>query len=82
MDFRKKFYEEAKKSFLQDITLSVCKEVEDQTVCINKNLKAFDVVFTALEEQLNLEQKLLRDYEVRQKEGVNYIRRIPFTENL
>lgn len=67
MDYRKKYYEEAKNSFLKDVTEMVCKDQEDPTVCINKNLKAFDSVFNALEEQLNMENKLLKDFEIRKR---------------
>ncbi len=80
MDLRKNYYEEAKKSFLKDVTETVCKDQEDATVCISKNIKAFDSVFNALEEQFNMENKLLKDFEIRKKEGANSVREIPFLE--
>jgi len=81
MDYKKLFYEESKRKFLTDVTNSTCKEVEDPAICISKNLKAFEVVFSSLNEQLNIENKLLKDFKVRETEGANYVRQIPFNES-
>ena len=80
MDYKKLFYKESKIKFLRDVTNSICKEVEDPAICISKNLKAFDLVFESLNEKLNLENKLLQDFKVRETEGANYVRQIPFNE--
>jgi len=80
MDYRSKYYEEAKKAFLKDVTETVCKDQEDPSVCISKNLNAFNSVFNALEEQLNLENKLLKEFKVREREGANSYRNSPFVE--
>lgn len=80
MDYRSKYYEEAKKAFLKDVTETVCKEQEDPAVCISKNLKAFDSVFYALEEQLKMEDKLLREFKIREREGANPLMNKPFDE--
>ena len=42
MDYKKLFYQESKRKFLNDVTNTVCKEAEDVDVCIKKNMKAFD----------------------------------------
>ena len=80
MDYKKLFYEESRRKFLDDITNTTCKEAEDSTLCISKNLKAFDYVFESLAEQLKSENKLLMEFKVREGEGANYLKRIPFDE--
>jgi len=80
MDYKKLFYQESKKKFLNDITNTVCKEAEETEVCISKNMKAFDFVLESLNEQLTFENNLLNEFKVREKEGVNYIKKLPFIE--
>lgn len=80
MDYKKLFYNESRRKFLNDIANTVCKESEDPEVCISKHKKAFDVVFDGLNEQLATENKLLKEFKVRETEGVNYLKQIPFLE--
>jgi hypothetical protein len=80
MDYKKLFYQESKRKFLNDVTNTVCKEVEDAEICIKKNMKAFDVVFESLNNQFILENKLLAEFKVREGEGVNWLKQMPFLE--
>jgi hypothetical protein len=80
MDYKKLFYQESKRKFLNDVTNTICKEAEDVDICIKKNMNAFDVVFESLNTQLNFEDKLLAEFKVREKEGVNYLKQMPFIE--
>lgn len=80
MDYKKLFYLESRRKFLNDITNMTCKDSEDSSACISKNLMAFDFVFESLSEQLSLEDKLIKEFKVREKEGANYIKQIPFIE--
>ena len=80
MDYKNLFYQESRRKFLNDVTNTVCNEAEEKEVCISKNMKAFDVVFDSLNEQLTLENNLLKEFKVREKEGVNYLRQMPFIE--
>jgi hypothetical protein len=80
MDYKKLFYGDSKRKFLNDITNTVCKEVEEPETCISKNMKSFDLIFDTLSEQLTLEDGLLNTFKVREKEGANFMRQMPFLE--
>jgi hypothetical protein len=62
--YKLQFYEESKKSFLEQATKK-CEGKEDTTVCLEKFSKCFDSVFGYLKEQLELEDKIVFKWDKR-----------------
>lgn len=70
MDYKQHYYFKSKKAFL-DSAKQDCKEKEDYDQCVEKQTKAFDIVFEALKEQLNKENELIALYKTWERDRTN-----------